>query len=523
MQAYDLIIIGSGAGGGTLAHRLAATGKRILLLERGGFLPRERDNWDSRAVFLEAKYRSPEFWYDSENQPFHPGIQYYVGGNTKFYGAALLRFRPQDFGELRHAGGISPAWPLSYADFEPYYTQAERLYHVHGRHGSDPSEGPASSDYAYPPVSHEPRIQELSDDLTRLGHHPFPLPLGILLDEDGHGRPTPFSPCIRCNAFDGFPCLVNAKADADILCVRPALEHSNVTLLTGAYVSRLKTNAAGDAVTEVEVERTDDQGKKFTESFTAGIVVVAAGAVNSAALLLRSANDRHPRGLANGSDQVGRNYMRHNNQAFMAISRRPNPTVFQKTLALSDFYFRSPDWEFPLGFIQMLGKSDGEMLRGEAPDWAVIKPEMALDAMAAHSVDFWLTSEDLPNPGNRVSLRSDGAIQLSLRDSNSEGLRRLIAELKKLLHDIGLEDHLMPRSLYLGKRIPIGGTAHQAGTARMGRDPQTSVLDSNCKAHELDNLYVVDGACFVSIAAVNPALTIIANALRVGDHLAARI
>ncbi len=288
-------------------------------------------------------------------------------------------------------------------------------------------------------------------------------------------------------------------------------------------MSRLKTNPSGAAVTEVEVERTDDQEKKFTESFAAGIVVVSAGAVNSAALLLRSANERHPRGLANASGQVGRNYMRHNNQAFMAISRRPNPTVFQKTLALSDFYFRSPDWEFPLGFIQMLGKSDGEMLRGEAPDWAVIKPEMALDAMAAHSIDFWLTSEDLPDPENRVTLRSDGSIQLCLRDSNSEGLRRLTAELKKLLHDIGLEDHLMPRSLYLGKRIPIGGTAHQAGTVRMGGDPRASVLDVNCKAHELDNLYVVDAACFVSIAAVNPALTIIANALRVGDHLASRI
>ena len=514
---FDVIIIGTGAGGGTLAYRLAPSGKRILLLERGGYLPREKDNWDSGAVFLESKYRAKETWYDKDGDTFHPGIQYYVGGNTKVYGAALLRFRLEDFGEVRHYGGISPAWPLNYEDFEPYYTKAEELYHVHGEHGIDPTEGPASEPYLYPPVSHEPRIQELYDDLRRLGHHPFPLPLGILLDEkDGKALHT--SACVRCAAFDGFPCLVNGKADAQIICVDPALKHPNVQLRTGSYVKRLETDASGRVVTKVLVERDG-----HLEEYSADIVVVSCGAINSAALLLRSANDKHPNGLANSSDVVGRHYMRHNNSAFMAISKHPNPTVFQKTLGLNDFYFRSEDWEYPLGCIQMLGKTDGEMLKGEAPDWAVWKPEFALDYMAEHSIDFWLQSEDLPDPHNRISVNREGEITLNLQEANVEGHRRLIAKLKGMLKDLGLHDHLMSRSLYLGKKIPVGGTAHQAGTIRFGRDPKTSALDLNCKAHDLDNLYVVDASFFVSIAAVNPSLTVMANALRVGDHLLERL
>jgi choline dehydrogenase-like flavoprotein len=271
-------------------------------------------------------------------------------------------------------------------------------------------------------------------------------------------------------------------------------------------------------VTKVLVER---EGQ--LEEYSGDIVVVSCGAVNSAALLLRSANDKHQNGLANSSDVVGRNYMRHNCSAFMAISKHPNPTVFQKTLGLNDFYFRSDDWKYPLGCIQMLGKSDGEMLKGEAPDWAVWKPEFALDYMAEHSIDFWLQSEDLPEPDNRVSLNRQGAITLNLGETNMEGHHRLIAKLKGMLKDLGLHDHLMSRSLYLGKKIPIGGTAHQAGTVRFGRDPKTSALDLNCKAHDLDNLYVVDASFFVSIAAVNPSLTIMANALRVGDHLLKRL
>ncbi|HUY31153.1 MAG TPA: GMC family oxidoreductase [Pirellulales bacterium] len=516
---FDAIIIGTGAGGGTLAYHLAPSGKRILLLERGDYLPRERDNWSSTAVFIDAKYRAKETWLDKNGKTFHPGIQYCVGGDTKVYGAALLRLRKEDFAEIAYKDGISPAWPLSYQDFEPYYTKAEHLYHVHGEHGIDPTEPPASAPYRYPPVSNEPRIQQLHDDLVRLGHHPFPLPLGIQLDEE-NGKVTHTSPCIRCNRFDGFPCLVHGKADAEVVCVTPALEHDNVQLLTNAYVERLETSPSGREVTKVHVRHDGT-----SQEYSASVVVVACGAINSAALLLRSANDRHPRGLANRSDVIGRYYMRHNCSAFMAISVSPNPTVFQKTLALNDFYFNSgsDDWPYPLGEIQLLGKTDGEILNGELSGWEGWTPIMAMDALAHHSLDFWLQTEDLPDPHNRVTLDAKGTIKLNLKDTNVEGHQHLVAKLKGMLKAISCHEHLLPRSLYLNHKIPIGGTAHQNGTIRFGRDPKSSALDLNCKAHDLDNLYVVDGSFFVSCGAVNPALTIIANALRVGDHLLERL
>ncbi len=518
---YDVIIIGTGAGGGTLAWRLAPTGKRILLLERGSYLPTERENWDSHAVFVQARYRAPELWHDRNGHAFHPGIQYYVGGNTKVYGAALFRLREEDFGEVRHAGGLSPAWPVGYDVFEPYYTEAEHLYHVHGRHGVDPTEPSASAEYAYPPVTHEPRIQELANDLARLGHHPFPLPVGLLLDE-ANGRPLRTSTCIRCSAFDGFPCPVLAKADAETICVTPVLAHPNVTLLTGAHVDRLETSASGREITTVHVSR---EGQ--LEQYAADVVVVACGAVNSAALLLRSTNEQHPRGLANGSDVVGRHYMRHNNSVLMAISRTPNPTVFQKTLALNDFYFKSSDWPYPLGHIQMMGKSDAEMLKAEASGWhglvAGLMPGTSLEMIAKHALDFWLMSEDLPDANNRVTLDAQGGIVLSLRDTNVEAHRRLVAALESMLNQLGCHQQLLQRTAYFGQNIPIGGTAHQCGTVRFGTDLSTSALDVNCRAHEVDNLYVVDASFFPSAGAVNPSLTIIANALRVGDHLKQRL
>ncbi len=515
---YDVIVIGSGAGGGTLTLELAKTGKRILLLERGEYLKRERDNWDPTAVFVDGKYQAKEDWFDRDGNRFHPGLHYCVGGNTKVYGAALIRLRERDFGELRHFDGISPAWPLGYDVFEPYYTRAEQLFHVHGTRGIDPTEPWSSAPYPYAAVRHEPRIQALCDNLERIGHHPFPQPLAILLDEHD-GLVDPHSACVRCDAFDGFPCLTNGKADAQIICVDPALAYPNVKLLTGAYVDRLETDASGRTVTVVHVNRGGQ-----AELYSADIVVSACGALSSALLMFRSASDAHPNGLANGSDQVGRNYMRHNNSAFMAISREPNDTVFQKTMALNDFYFGADDWEFPLGGIQLLGKSHGEQVRGEAlPAWLSWFPEMPFDQLARHSLDFWVMSEDLPLADNRITMAKDGRVTLNVQPTGGEAHQRLRAKLKDMLSSIDAHPHLLERSLYLGKDIPIGGTAHQAGTLRFGTDPATSVLDLDCRAHEVDNLYVVDAGFFPSIGAVNPTLTIIANAMRVADHLAARL
>ncbi len=516
---YDVIIIGSGAGGGTLAYKLAPSGKKILILERGHYVPREKDNWDPRAVNLQGKYQTKEKWHDKDGKELHPHTNYYVGGNTKFFGAALFRLRKEDFGEIKHHGGISPAWPIGYDDLEPFYGEAERLYHVHGNAGEDPTEPRRSSPYPHPAVSHEPRLQQLSDDFESLGLRPFHTPLGVMLDEKNPHA----SRCIRCATCDGFPCLVSAKSDAQVCAVDPALKYPNVTLRTDSYVEKLVTDSLGRSVSKVVLRRNGGR-----EELSADIVVVACGAINSAALLLRSANDRHPRGLANSSDVVGRHYMGHVNSVLMALSKCPNPTIFQKSLSVNDFYFGAPGWNLPMGHISFVGKLDGETLKAGAP---ALAPGWTLDLMAKHSLDFWLTSEDLPDPNNRVTVDREGNIVLSYTPNNAEGHRRLITKLKELMqqqrrckvHGHECHEGLFSRNLFVGQRIPLAGVAHQVGTVRFGKDPESSALDVNCKAHDLDNLYVVDGSFFVSSGAVNPALTIMANALRVGGHLQERL
>jgi choline dehydrogenase-like flavoprotein len=514
-EHYDVVIVGTGAGGGTLASALAKAGKRILLLERGDFLPREMDNWDPKPVFVDGKYMSPDTWYDSAGQPFQPQVHYYVGGATKLYGAALYRLRPADFGEIKHEDGLSPAWPLSYDELEPWYTQAEWLYQVHGAHGEDPTEGSWSKQYPWPAVSHEPRIQEISDSLASAGYHPFHAPCGILLNEDHR----PASACIRCAWCDGYPCLVHAKADAETIAVRPLLTDPNVTLLVNSEVVRLETDPAGRSVTGVVVSRDGN-----TEVYSGDIVVVCAGAANTARILLRSATDRHPRGLANGSDQLGRNYMFHNSKAVVALCREENDTVYQKTLGLNDFYHPGAGSEWPLGNIQMLGKSNAMAMKGEEPKLTKLAPRLSLEEVARHAVDFWLTTEDVPRPDNRVTVDEDGNVRLAYAATNDTEADGLYHELQTVLNHIGMaEHHVLDKNFYMKMDVPIAGVAHQAGTCRFGTDPQTSVLDQNCKAHELDNLYAVDASFMPSIGAVNPALTIMANALRVGDHLVGRL
>lgn len=516
---YDVIIIGTGAGGGTLLHRLARTGKRILVLERGDFIPRELENWSSRAVNLEGRYHTKEVWRDREGRALRPHTNYGVGGNTKFYGAALFRMRAEDFRELRHVDGVSPGWPLSYDELEPFYAEAEALYQVHGSRGEDPTEAPASGPYPHPALPHEPRMQALADDFARLGLRPFHVPLGVLRDDANPRK----SKCIRCGTCDGFACLLEAKADAQTCCVEPALAQSNVTLLTNALVTRLTTSPSGREVTGVHVTR-----GKHEDVFTADIVVAACGAINSAALLLRSANDRHPNGLANGSGVVGRHYMGHVNSVLMAVSKCPNPTIFQKTLGLNDFYFGAEEFPHPMGHISFVGKLDGTTLSAGAP---AIAPGFSLELMAKHSLDFWLTTEDLPNPDNRVTLDRGGSIVLSYQPNNLQAHRKLAAALESYMqrqsrctvHGHECHQGLFSRNLFLKEQIPLAGVAHQNGTIRFGKDPATSALDVNCRAHEVHNLYVVDGSFFPSSSAVNPALTIMANALRVGAHIERRL
>lgn len=493
---YDYVIIGSGAGGGTIAHKLAKTGKSVLIVERGGFLPREKENWDPAAVFEEGRYNCGETWIDKEGKAFEPGTHYYVGGNTKFYGAALFRLRERDFDEVEHYGGISPAWPLKYNDFKNYYQEAEELYEVHGNRGEDPLEPREERPYKYPGVSHEPSIQRIFDQLRGEGLNPFHIPLGVRLNEENPEK----SKCIRCDTCDGYPCLVDAKSDAHHICIAPILKHPNVSLMTHTKALRLRGN--GKHVHALEVESLGQTFEIHAKTF-----IVSCGAINSAALLLRSQI---------GGDLVGRHYMCHLNSAIIALSRHKNNVTFQKTLAVNDFYYGAPDSKYPLGHIQLLGKVKGAMLAGDAPSFT---PQWLLNAMADHAVGWWITSEDLPDPNNRVLLGPNGQIHLHCTQKNQEAHRRLLEKLKKILYATGHTLLHFPSTAYLAKKIPLAGVAHQVGTLRFGTDPKTSVLDLHCKVHYWDNLYVVDGSFFPSSGAVNPALTIIANALRVGDYI----
>jgi choline dehydrogenase-like flavoprotein len=509
-QRYEVVIIGTGAGGGTLAYHLAKAGKRILILERGAFLPQEKSNWSTEAVFLENRYHTSEVWTDKDGKDLHPGTGYWVGGNTKVYGAALFRLRKEDFEVLRHKGGISPEWPVKYDDFEPYYTKAERLYCVHGKQGIDPTEPSRSEEYLYPPIANEPRMQEIHDDLQKAGLRPFPCPLGLQRNEE---KPVE-SKCIRCDTCDGYPCLVHAKADADVNCIREIMHLPNVTLVTEARVTRLVTNATGTAVDAVEAEI---GGTKMR--FAGDLVAVCCGAINSAALLLASASDKHPRGLANSSDLVGRNFMFHQADAILAIGKEPNRSSYMKTFTLNDFYFGEADYPFPMGNIQPVGSFHSAMMKQDAPP---LTPGFVLTMLTTHAVPWWLTTEDLPDLDNRVRL-VDGKVRLEYTPNNVESFHRLRDRWIQILKETGHAEHWTHLHAYFKKRIPLEGVGHQNGTCCFGIDPKRSVLDVHCRTHDVDNLYVIDGSFFASSGAVNPSLTIIANALRVGDHIVGRL
>jgi choline dehydrogenase-like flavoprotein len=487
---YNIVIVGTGMGGGTLAYALRDAGARILLIERGDFIPSEPENWDTDAVFTAGRYRAHDRWQSGDDgRWFQPGVTYAVGGNTKVYGASLPRFHRSDFGAVEQAEGESPAWPFSYDDLAPFYSAAERLL---GVHGSPEAGRPDERDepFPFPPVAHERQVSELAERLSGAGYTPSHLPLGIDLQ--------PFGSCIRCNTCDGYVCRVNAKADADVRCVRPALRHDGIEITTRAYARRVLADASGTRATGVEIERDG-----AVSTVRADTVVVSCGAVNSAALLLRS-------GLANSSDQLGRSYMIHNNSIMLSVDpRRRNRVDFQKTLYVNDFYDRgTPDHPYPLGHIQLIGKVREQMVRPQAP-WA---PRRARKALTDHSLDWWLFTEDLPDPDNRIDLTPSGQPRVRWRANNVRAHEVLVREAKSMVRAAG-----MP--IAIARRAGVEVNSHQAGTARAGADPRTSVLDEDCRSHDVPNLYVVDASFFPSLPVMNPALTIAANALRVGAHI----
>jgi len=495
-QRYDIVIIGSGAGGGTMARELSATGARILIVERGDFVPQEDENWDPDAVWKKLRYRTKERWLDDRGEEFTPYTHYGVGGNTKFWGSVLYRLRREDFQAVEHADGISPAWPIDYDTLEPFYERAERLYHVRGKAGIDPTEPPRGP-FPYDPVPHAPEMAEIVEKLRGQGLHPSPLPLGLLRVGEDDG-------CILCSTCNSFVCKRHAKSEADVCCVRPAIQRPNVTLWTNANARRLVTDGSGRKVVGVEVER---NGEKL--QIGASLFVVACGAVNSAALLLRSANGAHPDGLANSSGLVGRRYMAHlatMMQGFHPFRR--NPVVFQKTVAINDFYFRGPDTTYPLGQIQSQGRTHGVMAQTAYP-WIPLWP---YEQWVARGVDWLAMSEDLPRLENRVTVDPDGRLRLRYRPNNLTSHRKLVQETKRILRRLGF--WIVVKHSHGSKN-----TTHQCGTLCFGSDPRSSVLDSFCRTHDVGNLFVVDASFFPSSAAVNPGLTIAAQALRVADHI----
>jgi choline dehydrogenase-like flavoprotein len=489
----DIVVIGTGMGGSAAAWALRHAGADVLLVERGGFLPREDENWSAPDVFMASRYKNAEDWYEADSgAPFKPGVHYYVGGNTKVYGASLPRFRQEDFADLHHAEGLSPAWAYSYTDIEPFYVQAEQMLDVHGTAGDDPTEPPRSTGYPHPALDHEAPVQALADSMRRAGLHPFRMPMGV-----DYG---PAGTCLRCATCDGFPCKVGAKNDGETRGVRPALNAGNVKLLTHAKVTKLLTDSSGRTVTTALV---DTPTGPIT--VTATHFLLAAGAVNSTVLMLQSANSHHPNGLANRSDQLGRNYMVHNSTFLVGLDpRRRNRVHFQKTLGLNDWYLESPAGDFPLGNIQMLGKLQGAMIKPARPHI----PRPLLDLAACHTIDVYLTTEDLPDPDNRVTVDATGRISVRWKPLNLGPHKILLGYAKKLLHDAGYP-------ITIHERMGIETNSHMCGTARTGDDPTTNVLDPNGKAHDLSNLWLVDSSGFNSSAALNPGLTIAANALRV--------
>ena len=479
----DVVIIGSGMGGGTTAHALAKRGVDVLVLERGEHLPREPENWSPRAVFTERRYKPDEVWRDADGQSFVPGVHYVVGGNTKVYGASLPRFRERDFETVEHEDGVSPGWPFSYADLEPYYGEAERMYGVHGTTGEDPTEPWRSTPFPFPALEHERYIADLAERLGAEGVTPSSNALGV--DRRAGGL------CIRCGTCDGFPCKLGAKSDAETCGIEPALATGNARLATGLRVRRIVADGrrVGHLVAQDEEGEVKVTGAKF---------VLSAGAVNSAALLLSS-------NLANSSGQVGRNFMMHNNAHIVAVDlNRKNDVTFQKTLSVNDWYFDGGDG-YPLGALQLIGKVQGAMMKTAAPRGV---PVGALNQIARRSVEWLIMAEDLPHHENRVTVDAAGTITTARRARGVRTHARLLERAKRLLRATGYD-------AVFTRHFDISMNSHQCGTLVAGADPGTSVLDPWCRAHDLDNLWAIDAGFFPSSAAMNPALTIAAQALRV--------
>lgn len=485
----DLIIVGSGVGGATLASALAPSGLKIIVLEKGERILPTPEARDDVAIFQRGHFAPTEKWMGSDGTPFVAGNYYAVGGNSKFYGAVMYRYREKDFMPRAHLQGSSPGWPMSYADLEPWYGKAETLFKVRGTTKEDPSEPVHSNGYTYPPVPDEPVMRKVRDRLKRAGAHPSSLPLAIDIEQWlAEGK----------TGWDAFPNTGKGKIDAESGPLADALSHQNVQLITRAEVLTLETDASGDRVVAAIVSM---NGR--VQRLTARAFAIAAGAIQSAALLLRSANDAHPTGLANGSDQLGRNFMNHNSSAMLTIDPRlKNTSIYQKTLSFNDFYDADPETGYPLGNVQGLGRITAPILKANMP----ILPMPLARILSAYAFGWFLQSEDLPNPESRVMVK-DGKIVMHWQRSNMAAHETLIARTKAVMKRAGFPIVLVHT---FGRKT----TSHQCGTARLGTNPTQSVVNTDLSAHQIKNLWITDASVLPTSAAVNPALTVAALVLR---------
>jgi choline dehydrogenase-like flavoprotein len=483
--------VGSGMGGATCAAALTHTGARILILERGERLRDSADARDARAIFQRGVFRPQESWLDGAGRSFNPGNYYYVGGNTKLYGAVLIRYRAQDFEPIVYREGTTAGWPFGYDELEPWYSRAEKLYKVRGAIGFDRTEPPHSQAYPFGPVADEPAIAKVRERMRSVGLNPFALPLGVDIDKWLQRAKTP---------WDAFPDTGTGKMDAESCGVNEALGHPNVELRENARVERLLLGVDGKRIAGVEAAIGGERRR-----IAASIVILAAGAANSAALLLASREG----GIANRSGAVGRHFMNHNSSAILAIDPRSvNDSVYQKTLGINDFYLDDGRGGPPLGNIQLLGRVTAPILKSNIR----MAPEWMLNMVTRRSVDWYAMSEDLANPESRVTL-DGGRIRLDWKRSNWSAHEGLMKTFKERLHAAGYP-------IVLSKPFDRRTPSHQCGTVRIGRDPSTSPLDPYCRAWDHPNLFVVDASFLPTSAGVNPALTIAAQALRVTDHIA---
>lgn len=479
--SYDVVVIGSGAAGSSVSLRLAQQGLSVLVVERGDFL---------KAQTRSLSEPIGRYLYDVVKD--NTEALAFVGGQTKFYGAALYRLRRSDFEACHYDCGVSPAWPIGYDDLEPYYQEAEALYHVHGALEGDPSEPLHAAPFLYPPLPHHPIVSRVIERLRKSGTPVSALPRALDYGSGG--------PCVLCPTCDAYHCRIDAKMDAEIAALRPAIATGNVRLLTRTECVKVLTSPSGNRATGVVLAT----GGK-TQTFSAGAVVVAAGIPASASLLRRSRTHRHPQGLGNAAGALGRYLSGHSvGLIFPLISWRNLPPMHTKTFAINGFHDGAPGWAGPLGVIQTMG---------QMPFWRHAREPVRSIArlVAHHSLCCFYATEALPSRESGLIFDGDEIVDKVQPTHNLAAFAKLRELAVGVFRRAGYPALAPRRSPYLW---------HDVGTACLGTDPECSVVDPDCQAHGIEGLYVVDQSVLPSPGTVNTALTIIALALRAGDHIA---